>query len=188
MRYTADAVTAVRLVATPLFIFCILRASSSMVAGWLACLLFAIAAWSDVADGRLARRRGTASASGRILDHFADIVFILGAFGTYVYVGIAPWWVPASIAVAFSFYVFDSWVRTASFKPSLVTSRIGHVGGVANWVLIGVLAFNDSAGLYLLPSGLVAVLFAFVPLYSAAAIIGRFVGQGSVVAKNVPGS
>jgi phosphatidylglycerophosphate synthase len=179
----ADAITAARLVTTPFFIVCILHAPTSRFAGWTACVLFALAAWSDVADGRLARKRGTASDGGRILDHFADIVFILGAFGTYVYVGIAPWWVPASIAAAFFFYVFDSWIRTSPITPSLIGSRVGHAGGVANWVLIGVLAFNDSAGLRWLSPEFVAVLFALVPVYSAAAIAGSFVRHGDVVAR-----
>src|SRR5262245_61468147 len=102
MANIANAVTAARLVATPPFILCVMRAPASPLAGWVAGLLFTIAAVSDIVDGRLARRYGTASDRGRILDHFADIGFILGSLATYVYMGIAPWWVPAAIAVSFS--------------------------------------------------------------------------------------
>lgn len=173
----ANAITAARLIATPLFVLCVVNAAESPLAGWTAGLLFAVAAWSDVVDGRIARRRGTVSEGGRILDHFADIVFILVGLGTYAHLGLAPWWVPASIAASFSFYVVDSWVRSAPVKPTLIGSRIGHVGGIANYVLIGVLVFNDSAGLHWLPPRLVGGLFLLVPVYSGAAIGTRLFGR-----------
>ena len=71
----------------------------------LAAVLFAVVALSDFVDGRIARRLGAQSAAGRVLDHAADIIFILAAFGLYVGLGIVPWWVPASIAAAFAVYV-----------------------------------------------------------------------------------
>lgn len=184
----ANAVTAGRLLATPLFVSCAWHAHDSFVAGWTAGALFVFAAWSDVADGRMARRRGTASDGGRVLDHFADITFILGSLATYVFLGIAPWWVPASIAAAFSVYVADSWIRSAPVKPTLIGSRIGHAGGVANYVLIGVLVFNESAGLHWLPSPFVGALFALVPLYSGAAIAARFLPRDEGVLKIAPGA
>jgi phosphatidylglycerophosphate synthase len=174
---SADAVTALRLVITPVFIACVIRAQAAAAVGWVAGALFAVAAWSDIADGRIARRLGTASDRGRILDHFADIAFILGALGTFVSIGVAPWWVPASIATAFSVYVVDSWIRTAPVKPTLIGSRLGHVGGIANYVLIGVLVFNDSAALHWLPPAFVQFLFTLVPLYSGAGIAVRFLAS-----------
>jgi len=183
----ANAVTAARLLAAPLFIACIVRATAAPLAGWVAGLLFVFAAWSDIADGRLARRHGTASDRGRVLDHFADIAFILGSLATYVFLDLAPWWVPASIAASFSVYVIDSWLRSAPDlsaeaserrrKPTLIGSRIGHLGGICNWVLVGVLTFNESAGLHWLPPGIVALLFALVPIYSGAAIATRFLAR-----------
>jgi phosphatidylglycerophosphate synthase len=184
----ANALTVARLMATPLFIACAVRAPAQPLFGWLAGLLFAFAAWSDVVDGRIARRRGTASERGRVLDHFADITFILGSLATYVHLGVAPWWVPASIALSFSVYVIDSWRRALPRsvasegaagvpRPTLVGSRVGHLGGIANYVLIGVLTFDESAGLHWLPPALVAILFALVPLYSGAAITTRFAAR-----------
>jgi phosphatidylglycerophosphate synthase len=125
----ANAVTAARLIATPLFVLCAARADESFAAGWVAGLLFAVAAWSDVADGRMARHRGTASDRGRILDHFADIVFV-----------------------------------------------------------IGVLVFNDSAGLHWLPAQVVDGLFLLVPVYSAASIAARFLGRAEPILKTAGGA
>jgi len=190
----ANAVTAARLLAAPLFIACIVRATATPLAGWVAGLLFVSAAWSDIADGRLARRHGTASDRGRVLDHFADIAFILGSLATYVYLDLAPWWVPAAIAASFSVYVIDSWLGSAPSLPAVASereappaeaserrrvigSRIGHLGGICNWVLVGVLTFNESAGLHWLPPGIVALLFALVPIYSGAAIATRFLAR-----------
>jgi phosphatidylglycerophosphate synthase len=170
----ANAVTAGRLAVTPLFMVAVHAAPSTPLAGWIAAVLFVAAAWSDVVDGRIARRQGTASDGGRILDHFADITFILGSLSAYVYLGSVPWWVPMSIAAAFSVYVIDSWLRSSPAKPTLITSRLGHLGGIANYVVIGVMTFNDSAGLHWLPPQVVAVVFAMVPLYSGATIATRF--------------
>jgi len=183
--YTPNGISALRLFVTPLFAACVVAAQGASIVGWLGGVLFAVAAWSDVADGRLARRQGTSSERGRVLDHFADIAFILVALCTYVYVGIAPWWVPASIAAAFSVYVADSWVRTAPVRASLIGSRLGHAGGVANYVLIGVLVFNHSAGLQWLPRGLVQALFTLVPVYSGASIVTRFLTRTTEAAREV---
>lgn len=172
----ADAITLLRVLLTPAFIAGVVQAQATPAAGWVAAAVFAIAAWSDVADGRIARRCGTASDRGRALDHFADIVFVLGALGAYVYLGVVPWWVPASIAGAFSVYVIDSWARTV-VEPALVGSRLGHAGGVANYVLIGVLVFDQSAGLRWLPAPLFSMLFVLVPLYSGAGAALRLVAR-----------
>lgn len=168
----ANWITATRLIVLGPFIACVGAATSQPGWGWLAGLLFALAAASDMIDGRIARRDGTASVAGRFLDHFADIAFILGSLTTYVSIGALPWWVPASIAASFTFYVVDS-LRRNRRAPALIVSRIGHAGGVANYVLIGVLVFNESAALRLLPSWLLTLLFALVPTYSLAAILGR---------------
>jgi phosphatidylglycerophosphate synthase len=107
-----------------------------------------------------------------VLDHAADIAFILTAFGIYVRLGLAPWWVPASIAAAFAVYVIDSLWRSGGGR-TLVGSRLGHLGGICNYAVIGVLVGNDTLGLGWLPRWLVQGVFLLVPLYSAASILSR---------------
>lgn len=167
----ANVLTGLRLGLTPLYVWAVLDGRPAW--GWFAGLLFVYAAASDVIDGRLARRAGSASTAGRFLDHFADIGFLLAAFSAFVVRGTAPWWVPAAIAGAFGFYVIDSLRQSGTGQPNLIASRIGHAGGVANYVLVGVLTFNDAAAIGLLPPGLVLALLALVPLYSAAAVVAR---------------
>ncbi len=179
MRNAGNLLTGLRIFLTPLFILTVLRAVGSPAWGAVAVVQFAIVAASDVWDGRLARRAGRASELGRWFDHLADIGYLLAALGVYVYLGELPWWVPASVASAFTFYVVDSQLQTPPVAtrnpgpPRLISSRIGHVGGVCNYILIGVLVCNDSLGLRWLPSWFLLGLFYLVPLYSAAAVIAR---------------
>jgi phosphatidylglycerophosphate synthase len=166
----ANFITLLRLIATPLFATSVMYAERGG-SGTAAALCFTVAALTDFVDGRVARRMHTASPAGRVLDHAADILFLLTALTTFVALGAAPWWVPASIAAAFGFYVVDSLRRSA--RPQLVGSRIGHLGGIANYVLVGVLTFNDSVGLRWISPALMQALFAAVPIYSGWSIVSR---------------
>jgi phosphatidylglycerophosphate synthase len=175
-RHAANAVTGLRIVLTPVFLWSVRHAQDGGASA-LAPLVFAAVALSDFLDGRVARRLGAANGGGRVLDHGADIVFILAALTLYVRLGAVPWWVPASIAASFAVYVIDSLLRSGR-RPALIGSRIGHLGGVCNYALIGVLVGNDTAGLGWLPTWLMDGLFALVPLYSAAAIAMRMTPLG----------
>lgn len=180
-RHAANATTALRIALTPVFLWCVARAQQGG-SGWPAAGVFTIVALSDFVDGRIARRFGAASRGGRVLDHGADIAFILMALGLYVRFGATPWWVPASIATAFATYVIDSLRQTAS-QPTLVGSRIGHLGGICNYALIGVLVGNHTVGLGWLPPWFMRVLFALVPLYSGASILSRVMPRGLAAAR-----
>jgi len=142
-----------------------------------ACALYALIAASDFADGRLARRWDSESRTGRMLDHGADIAFLLGALSLYAWLGVAPWWVPAAIGASFSFYVFDSWGRADGAPLRLIGSRVGHAGGVLNWILVGVLVGNETARLALLPGAAIHAFFWLVPLYSGASVLARLYGR-----------
>lgn len=167
----ANAVTLLRVALTPLFVWAVWAADDGG-SGWPAAILFAAIAASDLLDGRLARRFGSASNTGRLLDHGADIAFLLSAYLAYVAIGAVPWWVPAAIAASFAVYVTDS-LRRSGAQPRLLASRAGHVGGVANFVLIGILIGNRSLGLAWLPPAVMLALFAAVPVYSGIAIADR---------------
>jgi phosphatidylglycerophosphate synthase len=57
--------------------------------------------------------------------------------------------------------------------PSLIGSRVGHLGGVCNYVLVGVLVCNDSARIHWLSPAFLSLLFWLVPLYSGGAVLAR---------------
>jgi phosphatidylglycerophosphate synthase len=173
-RHAGDLLTALRIAATPLFLVLVWAAPRRTTAGWAAAVVFAAMAASDIFDGRLARRAGAASPGGRALDHGADILFVVSALSTYAALGVTPWWVPATIAAAFATYAYDArYGGLAGRRPSS-RSRIGHTGGVLNYALIGVLVCNESAAIRWLSHEVLLALYALVPVYSAAAIIGRF--------------
>ena len=166
--HLANALTALRVVLTPVFAGLVATDAGGWW-GWVAVLVFAVVALTDVVDGRVARRAGTASGAGRVFDHVADIGFLLAALGAYVAIGVAPWWVPAAIAAAFMTYV-----ATTRLAPSLGGprrgARIGHLGGIANFVVVGILVCNHTAGLHWLGTGVMCAVFALVPAYSTLAV------------------
>jgi phosphatidylglycerophosphate synthase len=178
-RHAANAITALRVALTPVFAWCVLRGPPGG-ARWPAAVVFTLVAVSDFIDGRIARRFGAAGSVGQALDHAADIAFILTALGLYVALGAAPWWVPTSIAASFAAYVVDS-LRRSGTRRHLIGSRIGHLGGICNYVLIGVLVGNVTLGLQWLPAWLMDALFALVPLYSAASVVSRWGGARRAV-------
>ncbi len=175
VRHAANLVTLLRVALIVPFAVAV-RAAHAGASGWPAAALFAIIAASDVLDGRLARRFAAASGRGGMLDHGADIAFLLTALGTYAGLGKAPWWVPASIAAAFAVYVATS-LRGRAGPPRLIGSRLGHLGGIANYVLVGVLVFNDTVGLDWVPPPVLTACFAAVPGYSGLSILARL-GRG----------
>ena len=74
----------------------------------LACLL-GLAIATDIFDGRVARRRGTASAAGQVFDHTPDCMFVTSGLVGAPLVGQVPWMLPPLVVVAFLQYVLDSY-------------------------------------------------------------------------------
>ncbi len=98
----ANAITVVRLLATPVMIALIMLWGAS----WFTFVFGGLLALSDGIDGWLARRQGT-TRSGAFLDPLADKVVVLGALFALVAKGIV-WWLPVVIIatreVAMSIY------------------------------------------------------------------------------------
>ena len=82
----ANAVTAVRLLATPPVLILIVHLGVS----WGAALAWAAVASTDFLDGWIARRQG-ATTSGAFLDPLADKVLVLGALAALAATGLASW-------------------------------------------------------------------------------------------------
>jgi phosphatidylglycerophosphate synthase len=95
---------------------------------------------SDFFDGQIARWNNRTSQFGRWLDNAADIVFILIALFCETYAGIIPVYVPMLIAASFVQYVADSVLIRGSAVP--VKSRLGHLGGIFNYIIVILLALG----------------------------------------------
>lgn len=86
-----------RIVATPIVIALMLVAAPGL--GFVAAVLFALAAITDFLDGWVARARGEVSPLGVFMDLTADKVLVAGVLVTMVEVGLLPTWMVATILV-----------------------------------------------------------------------------------------
>lgn len=129
------------------------------------------AAASDFLDGRLARLLGMESALGRWLDSGADVIFILVALGCEAGAGTIALYVPILIAASFAQYALDS-VLLAGHVRAPVGSRLGHWGGIVNYLLVLAMAAAHGPALPILgaPAELVRRASPALAIYYLAAI------------------
>jgi CDP-diacylglycerol--glycerol-3-phosphate 3-phosphatidyltransferase len=109
----ADQLTVARICAAPLIV--ILFVVDFPHHDYWATALFAVAMATDWLDGRLARRSGSTSALGSLLDPIADKVLVLSVMIVLVGRGVFPGWMVAAI-VAREFLV--SGLRRSNAAPS----------------------------------------------------------------------
>ena len=122
----ANALTAIRLIlALP---FAYFMASGDSRHASLAALTLAVAITTDLLDGPVARRQGTATPAGRAFDHAADFLFVTSGLAAGAARGAFPWILPVLVTAAFAQYVIDSyWVDR---RPTLRPSRLGRYNGI----------------------------------------------------------
>lgn len=110
----------------------------------LAMLLFWLAVATDLADGRVARHRGEASALGALLDHSTDALFVSLGLAAVACQGEVPVLLPALVALAFAQYALDS--RALSGRV-LRSSQLGRWNGILYFALLGVPVVRDGLAL-----------------------------------------
>jgi CDP-diacylglycerol--glycerol-3-phosphate 3-phosphatidyltransferase len=91
--------------------------------------VFAVAMATDWFDGRIARRRGTTSRLGSLLDPIADKILVLAALVMLIEDGVAPAWMVAAI-VAREFLV--SGLRLAALERGVVM-QARDLGKLKTW-------------------------------------------------------
>ncbi len=128
-----------------------------------------VAAGSDFIDGRVARRLGVASGSGRWLDGIADVTFVLAALWCEAAAGSIPFYIPILIACSFSQYAIDS-VLIGQPATGPIKSRLGHWGGIINYALVITLAIAPPPAL---PGEIVCDLAPLIAMFYVAAISER---------------
>ena len=128
-----------------------------------------VAAGSDFVDGRVARRLGVASGSGRWLDGIADVTFVLAALFCEAAARAIPFYIPVLIALSFSQYAIDSVVIGARASGP-IKSRLGHWGGIINYALVITLAIAPSPAF---PGAIVQNLALLIAFFYIAAISER---------------
>lgn len=129
----ANALTAARALLAVPFAFLMARADAWSAA--LAGLVLAAAITTDLLDGLLARRLGTATAAGRVFDHTVDCLFVTTGLAAGALRGVFPWILAPLVAVAFAQYVVDSyWGHRGR---ALRTSALGRWNGILYFVPLG---------------------------------------------------
>jgi phosphatidylglycerophosphate synthase len=132
MIAVANACTLLRVLLAPLFAWSIIARPGAGALPFVLCLT---AVATDFVDGRLARASGWASDARRILDHGADILFLLPGLAMLVHVHRVPAALPWCAAIAFALYTLDGWRRARGREIVLVPSRPGAAAGVANYAV-----------------------------------------------------
>ncbi len=116
-RWTAaDVLTAVRL---PLAVGFVLAGGV-----WVRVAIVAIAAGTDLLDGRLARRFGS-SAFGAVLDPIADKLFMAAAFGVVAFSGRLEWYEIVGVLLRDIVATIAFVVTAVSRRPSAIPARLG---------------------------------------------------------------
>lgn len=108
--------------------FAVLMARADAGSAALAGLVLAAAITTDLLDGLLARRRGTATAAGGVFDHTADCLFVTTGLAAGALRGAFPWVLPLLVAAAFTQYVADSYWGHRGH--ALRTSSLGRRNGI----------------------------------------------------------
>lgn len=89
-----NVLSALRLLAVPFFVWLFVTEREN-----LAVAIYAIAAWTDFFDGYIARRTGSVSELGRLLDPLADRVLIVALAVALVSRGLLSPWLAAAIVL-----------------------------------------------------------------------------------------
>lgn len=118
----ANALTVLRLLLVPVFVFTAIwgfdEPSTSWL--WISAAVFGVAAVTDFVDGEIARRRHVVTTFGKVADPIADKALTGAALIVLSVYGQLPWWVTVVIIVrevivtGLRFWVIDHGVIAAS--------------------------------------------------------------------------
>jgi CDP-diacylglycerol--glycerol-3-phosphate 3-phosphatidyltransferase len=122
-----DQLTIARVAAVPVVV--VLYAWDFPNHAYWATAVFAVAMATDQIDGWLARRRGTSSALGKLLDPVADKVLVLATLVMLVGEGVAPAWMIAAIVVR---EILVSGLRLAAVERGVVLGA-RDLGRIKTW-------------------------------------------------------
>lgn len=133
-----DQLTVLRVAAVPVVI--LLYAWDFPNHAYWATAVFVVAMATDQVDGWLARRSGTSSPLGKLLDPVADKVLVLAALVMLIGEGVAPAWMVALIVVR---EILVSGLRLAAIERGVVLGarELGRVKTWAQAVAAGVAGF-----------------------------------------------
>ncbi|HUT98993.1 MAG TPA: CDP-diacylglycerol--glycerol-3-phosphate 3-phosphatidyltransferase [bacterium] len=134
-----NRLTLVRIALAPLFVVAV--AVGHFYAYLAALVLLALAALTDLADGRIARKTGTRSAFGEFADPLADKLFVVTALVSFAAVDAVPWWL-ALIVVWRELIVTTLRAYAAHRGVDIPPSRLGKAKTLLQMIaVLAVLAY-----------------------------------------------
>ncbi len=136
--------------------------------------LMSVAIATDFGDGMVARRRGSASPRGQLLDHATDFLFVTSGLAGAAVAGQIVAFLPILIVVAFAQYVLDSYFLHR--EKRLRMSFVGRWNGILYFVplvLIAVSRLDFMADVAELFSTLTVLLSYLLILSTVASSVDR---------------
>ncbi len=167
----AHAVTALRLLVVVPAAWAFSRPEH--VSPWVLALILVVAIVSDLVDGKIARRTGSASAGGMLFDHTTDCLFVTAGLAGAAMAGVLPVILPVLVPVAFSQYVLDSYLLHR--QRQLRMSSLGRWNGIfyfAPLVMMAIAALH-LPGLSALARLLVRPCAVLLAVSTVASIVDR---------------
>ncbi|GJM45443.1 MAG: CDP-diacylglycerol--glycerol-3-phosphate 3-phosphatidyltransferase [Gemmatimonadota bacterium] len=122
----ATRLTVGRLVMAPLFMVFILRETVHSL--WIASILYTLAAVTDGVDGYLARKTGTVTPLGRMLDPLADKLLVGFAYLSFLFLrvpGVELW----MVAIILARELLVTWLRSYAGRRGMII----HSSQLAKW-------------------------------------------------------
>ncbi|HEY6459706.1 MAG TPA: CDP-diacylglycerol--glycerol-3-phosphate 3-phosphatidyltransferase [Polyangiaceae bacterium] len=124
-----------RVVAIPFFVW--LLDEPTPIRGFWACIVFTLAAITDVLDGYLARKLGVVSVLGKFLDPLADKLIVMAALVWMVPMGRIPAW---AVVLLLAREISVTGLRSVAASEGVVISA-GHEGKTKTALqMIGIVA------------------------------------------------
>jgi CDP-diacylglycerol---glycerol-3-phosphate 3-phosphatidyltransferase len=133
---------------------------------WGALLFWAALAFSDVADGWLARRRGP-SASGAFLDPLADKFLVLGALAAMAHLGKFTW-APVALLAGREVVITAYRVIVAKHGISVPARRMAKAKTLVEFITVGLVLIPVTSSSFLTTARLTLWLAVVLAWASAA--------------------
>lgn len=178
----ANIITVLRLMLVPFFFSVFITEEHDV----LAFALFALAASTDWLDGQIARRTGTVTELGKVIDPLVDRLLIAaGVLGLFL-VGRLPAWVVLVLFARDLYLLAGAWVLERAHAKRIEVTYIGKVttalllvgfsGLILNWPLVpglGMIEASYLPGLGGQPAGL-AIWFVYAGVVTSLLTAGMY--------------
>ena len=166
MKYFVDFLTYSRIVLTPLIIYLIYTNNYTVAA-----LVFAYCSFSDIADGRLARKYNLVTEKGNYLDPLADKILMIGTLTVLAYQGTILLWA-YGIIIGRDILITMYRNYLIGKKKPLVTSQYGKWKTVFQHVMVIVILLNNPT------QEIINLIVSFNAIYAAATGVEYVIKNG----------